>query len=40
MNTDNKIKNNEFYEYDLHHENYYGTSKKLMNGTFPLIAAK
>lgn len=26
-----KIKNNEFYEYDLHHENYYGTSKKLMN---------
>ncbi len=26
-----KIKNNEFYEYDLHHNNYYGTSKKLMN---------
>ena len=26
-----KIKNNEFYEYDLHHGNYYGTSKKLMN---------
>ena len=26
-----KIANNEFYEYDLHHENYYGTSKKLMN---------
>ena len=26
-----KIKNNEFYEYDIHHENYYGTSKKLMN---------
>lgn len=26
-----KIKNGEFYEYDLHHENYYGTSKKLMN---------
>ena len=25
------IANNEFYEYDLHHENYYGTSKKLMN---------
>ena len=23
-----KIKNEEFYEYDLHHENYYGTSKK------------
>ena len=26
-----KIKNDEFYEYDLHHENYYGTSKKLLN---------
>lgn len=26
-----KIKNNEFYEYDLHHDNYYGTSRKLMN---------
>ena len=26
-----KIKNEEFYEYDLHHENYYGTSRKLMN---------
>lgn len=26
-----KIKNGEFYEYDLHHENYYGTSKKLLN---------
>ena len=26
-----KIKNDEFYEYDLHHENYYGTSRKLMN---------
>lgn len=26
-----KIKNNEFYEYDLHHENYYGTSKKILN---------
>ena len=26
-----KIANKEFYEYDLHHENYYGTSKKLMN---------
>ena len=22
-----KKKNEEFYEYDLHHENYYGTSK-------------
>lgn len=26
-----KIENNEFYEYDLHHENYYGTSRKLLN---------
>jgi guanylate kinase len=26
-----KIKENEFYEYDLHHDNYYGTSIKLMN---------
>lgn len=26
-----KIKNNEFYEYDLHHDNYYGTSRKLMS---------
>lgn len=26
-----KIKKGEFYEYDIHHENYYGTSKKLMN---------
>ena len=26
-----KIAKGEFYEYDLHHENYYGTSKKLMN---------
>lgn len=26
-----RIENGEFYEYDLHHENYYGTSKKLMN---------
>lgn len=26
-----KIKNDEFYEYDVHHENYYGTSRKLMN---------
>ena len=26
-----KIKNNEFYEYDLHHDNYYGTSRKLLN---------
>lgn len=26
-----KIEENEFYEYDLHHENYYGTSRKLLN---------
>lgn len=26
-----RIKNDEFYEYDLHHENYYGTSRKLMS---------
>ena len=26
-----RIENNEFYEYDIHHENYYGTSRKLMN---------
>ena len=25
------IKDNELYEYDVHHEHYYGTSKKLMN---------
>ena len=25
------IKNNEFYEYDVHHDNYYGTSRKLLN---------
>jgi guanylate kinase len=25
------IANNEFYEYDIHHNNYYGTSKKLLN---------
>lgn len=26
-----KIDNNEFYEYDIHHDNYYGTSRKIMN---------
>ena len=26
-----KIENGELYEYDLHHGNYYGTSRKLMN---------
>lgn len=26
-----RIENKEFYEYDIHHENYYGTSIKLMN---------
>lgn len=25
------IANNEFYEYNVHHENYYGTSRVLMN---------
>ena len=25
------IKNNEFYEYDIHHNNYYGSSRKLLN---------
>lgn len=25
------IKDNELYEYDVHHEHYYGTSRKLMN---------
>lgn len=25
------IENNELYEYDIHHEHYYGTSRKLMN---------
>ena len=25
-----KIRNNDFYEYDLHHGNYYGTSRELM----------
>ena len=28
---ENMINNGEFYEYNLHHENYYGTSRKLMN---------
>lgn len=26
-----KIGQEEFYEYDIHHNNYYGTSRKLMN---------
>lgn len=25
------IKNNEFYEYDVHHNHYYGTCKKILN---------
>ncbi|MBO6244640.1 MAG: AAA family ATPase [Clostridia bacterium] len=25
------IENGEFYEYDIHHNNYYGTSRKLLN---------
>lgn len=28
---ENKIKENEFYEYSVHHEHYYGTSKKILN---------
>jgi guanylate kinase len=30
---ENKIKSNEFYEYSVHHEHYYGTSKKVLNDT-------
>ena len=26
-----RIKENEFYEYSVHHEHYYGTSKKILN---------
>jgi guanylate kinase len=26
-----KIKENEFYEYSVHHEHYYGTSKKVLD---------
>lgn len=26
-----KIKEDEFYEYSIHHEHYYGTSKKVLN---------
>ena len=26
-----KIRNDEIYEYDIHHNNYYGTSKKILN---------
>jgi len=28
---ENMIKNNEFYEYSVHHKHYYGTSRKLLN---------
>ncbi len=28
---ENMIEAGEFYEYDVHHNNYYGTSKKLLN---------
>ena len=28
---ENMIKNDEFYEYDIHHNEYYGTSKKILN---------
>ncbi len=27
----NMIENNELYEYDIHHNHYYGTSKKILN---------
>ena len=26
-----KIENGDIYEYDIHHNHYYGTSKKLIN---------
>ena len=29
------IKNDEFYEYDIHHNQYYGTSRKLLNNKIP-----
>lgn len=28
-----RIKNNEFYEYSVHHEHYYGTLKEILNKT-------
>ena len=28
---ENKIRENEFYEYSVHHEHYYGVSKKVLN---------
>ena len=28
---EDKIRQGDFYEYDLHHGNYYGTSRELMN---------
>ena len=28
-----KIRDNEFYEYSVHHEHYYGTSKKILDET-------
>ena len=30
---ENKIRQGDFYEYDLHHGHYYGTSRELMNET-------
>lgn len=30
---EDKIKNNELYEYSKHHDNYYGTSKKILEDT-------
>ena len=29
--TDGEIEKDEFYEYDIHHNNYYGVPKKLLN---------
>ena len=31
MEFEEMIKNGEFYEYDIHHDQYYGTSRKLLN---------
>ena len=28
---EDKIKNNEIYEYDIHHNHYYGTYKKILS---------
>ena len=33
-----KIRENEFYEYSVHHEHYYGTSKKILNENILKVA--